>query len=282
MKVTNISATLALGVVLSLISSANGAQYLTVNGQDVEAVTMEMGKLYSVEVVSTDSASYVAYVGFDNGVALGDFSHVQTKPEAGNLASFGEHDEPAFYGYYLSAAGFSPPPSAGAHFVFQYQPQQIGETDIKLYDQTLESAIDSVHVTAIRPTMGTAFTYQGRLIDDYEVADGLYDFQFSLFNLQSGGEQLGSTVDFNDLDVVDGQFAVPLDFGEDIFDGNAVWLETTVAHADGSEPNTLTRICRQANIAKTPHARCTVCIRRQRRPGRPDRTVPGLNSDLPF
>ena len=29
--------------------------------------------------------------------------------------------------------------------------------------------------------VGTAFTYQGRLIDSNNAADGLYDFQFKLF-----------------------------------------------------------------------------------------------------
>ena len=30
--------------------------------------------------------------------------------------------------------------------------------------------------------MGTAFTYQGRLIDANNAADGLYDFQFKLYD----------------------------------------------------------------------------------------------------
>jgi hypothetical protein len=87
--------------------------------------------------------------------------------------------------------------------------------------------------------MGTAFTYQGRLIDANDAADGLYDFQFKLFDANVAGAQQGGTVDINDLDVIDGYFTVELDFGSEVFDGNAVWLETTVAHADGSDPCTL-------------------------------------------
>ncbi len=87
--------------------------------------------------------------------------------------------------------------------------------------------------------MGTVFTYQGRLIDANNTADGLYDFAFRLFDDPCSGIQQGSIIDINDLDVIDGYFTVELDFGSDVFDGNAVWLETTVAHADGSDPCTL-------------------------------------------
>jgi len=87
--------------------------------------------------------------------------------------------------------------------------------------------------------MGTAFTFQGRLLDEGRPADGLYDFEFKLFDADEGGNQKGNTVDFNDLDVIDGHFVVELDFGSSVFNGSAVWLETTVMHADGSDPCTL-------------------------------------------
>ena len=87
--------------------------------------------------------------------------------------------------------------------------------------------------------MGTAFTYQGRLIDANEAADGLYDFEFKLFDDPCTGTQQGGPIDVNDLDVIDGYFTVELDFGSDVFNGDARWLETTVSHADGSDPCTL-------------------------------------------
>jgi len=87
--------------------------------------------------------------------------------------------------------------------------------------------------------MGTAFTYQGRLIDANSAAEGLYDFQFKLFDANESGTQKGPTIDVNDLDVIDGYFTVELDFGPDIFTGEARWLETTVAQSDGSDPCTL-------------------------------------------
>ncbi len=76
--------------------------------------------------------------------------------------------------------------------------------------------------------MGTAFTYQGRLVDANSPAEGLYDFEFAVYDAIEGGSQQGSTVDVNDLDVIDGYFTVPLDFGSSVFTGDARWLEIGV------------------------------------------------------
>lgn len=102
--------------------------------------------------------------------------------------------------------------------------------------------------------MGTAFTYQGHLMDQQKPADGLYDFQFKLYdsNDPCTGAQLGSTIDINDLDVIDGHFIVELDFGSGIFDGNAVWLETRVVESPmGSDPSALRPLL---ELTPTPYA----------------------------
>ena len=41
----------------------------------------------------------------------------------------------------------------------------------------------------------TAFTYQGRLNDGSDAANGQYDFRFRLYNAQSGGSQVGMTLE---------------------------------------------------------------------------------------
>ena len=66
--------------------------------------------------------------------------------------------------------------------------------------------------------VGTAFTYQGRLIDANAAADGEYDLRFGLYDSNSDGNQVGGDIDVNDIDVIDGYFTVELDFG-DVFDG---------------------------------------------------------------
>jgi hypothetical protein len=78
----------------------------------------------------------------------------------------------------------------------------------------------------------TAFTYQGRLVDAKSPADGEYDFQFRLFDDPNAGSQQGSVIDINDLDVIDGYFTVELDFGSDVFNGDARWLQISVMPGD--------------------------------------------------
>jgi len=102
--------------------------------------------------------------------------------------------------------------------------------------------------------MGTGFTYQGRLIDANVPADGLYDLQFKLYDANVGGTQKGSTIDVNELDVIDGQFTVLLDFGSNVFDGGAVWLEIGVRPGSLKDPNTYTKLSPRQEVTPTPYA----------------------------
>src|SRR5262245_11081665 len=71
----------------------------------------------------------------------------------------------------------------------------------------------------------TAFTYQGKLTDAGNAANGLYDLQFQLFD--DTDTQQGPTLTLDDVQVTNGIFTVQLDFG-DVFDGNARSLEISV------------------------------------------------------
>src|SRR5437870_1199663 len=75
---------------------------------------------------------------------------------------------------------------------------------------------------------GTAFTYQGRLSDSGQPANGSYDLTFSLFGTSSGGSQVGATLTNSALGVSNGLFTVLLDFGAGIFSGADRWLEIGV------------------------------------------------------
>ncbi|MCX5638523.1 MAG: hypothetical protein NTX52_12640, partial [Planctomycetota bacterium] len=102
--------------------------------------------------------------------------------------------------------------------------------------------------------MGTAFTYQGRLVDANKPADGLYDLQFKLYDANVAGTQKGSTIDVNEMDVIEGLFTVLLDFGSNVFDGNAVWLEIGVRPGSLKDPNTYTTLSPRQEITPTPYA----------------------------
>ncbi len=102
--------------------------------------------------------------------------------------------------------------------------------------------------------LGTAFTYQGHLYDANYVADGLYDFQFKLFDAVSDGNQISVDVNRPDIDVIDAYFTVKLDFGSDVFDGNAVWLEIGVRPGEQSDPCEYTFLSPRQEVMPTPYA----------------------------
>ena len=107
-------------------------------------------------------------------------------------------------------------------------------------------------VSAAGP-VGTAFTYQGRLIDANNAADGLYDFQFKLYDANVAGTQKGSTIDVNKLDVIDGYFTALLDFGS-VFDGNDRWLAIGVRAGELKDPNVYTVLSPRQKVTPTPYA----------------------------
>lgn len=81
--------------------------------------------------------------------------------------------------------------------------------------------------SAAEEPAGTAFTYQGDLEERDTPVDGTVNFEFSLWDDPTDtdpevwlGPMLSRTVY-----VEEGQFNVILDFGEDVFSGNARWLE---------------------------------------------------------
>src|SRR5271167_4299224 len=66
---------------------------------------------------------------------------------------------------------------------------------------------------------GTAFTYEGRLNDGGNPANGSYDLTFSLFNVSSGGSAVAGPLTKSTVGVTNGLFTVVLDYGSGIFNG---------------------------------------------------------------
>ncbi|MFQ5805247.1 MAG: hypothetical protein ACE5I3_02215 [Phycisphaerae bacterium] len=88
--------------------------------------------------------------------------------------------------------------------------------------------------------LGTEFTYQGQLNEAGVPIDGLTDFEFRLWDAESGGNQIGWPATVREVNVVNGLFTVQLDFGSSAFEGDACWLEITVTYPSGSGvPTTL-------------------------------------------
>jgi len=107
-------------------------------------------------------------------------------------------------------------------------------------------------VTQAAP-VGTAFTYQGRLLDANIPADRPYDFQFTLYDDPNGDIQKGNTINKNDVDVIDGYFTVQLDFGSGVFDGNERWLKIGVRPSEANDP-TYTALSPRQKVTPAPYA----------------------------
>ena len=103
------------------------------------------------------------------------------------------------------------------------------------------------------PSLGS-FTYQGVLSDAGGPANGLFDFQFSLYPASTGtNSQVDTTLFYPAVSVSNGLFAVSLDFpmANSSFDGNDRWFEIAVKPVLGT--NFVTLSPRQ-KITATPYA----------------------------
>ncbi len=86
---------------------------------------------------------------------------------------------------------------------------------------------------------GTAFTYQGRLGDSGQPANGIYDLTFSLFYTNSGGSRAAGPLTNSAVVMTNGLFTLTLDFGGGIFNGSNVWLEIAARTNGGGNFTTL-------------------------------------------
>ncbi len=92
----------------------------------------------------------------------------------------------------------------------------------------------------------TPFSFQGMLTDSVKKPlTGSYDLTFKLFDAETAGTQVGSTVAIPGVSVNAGVFSVALDFGLTVFNGERRWLEVTVG-ADVMTP--------RSEITSAPYA----------------------------
>jgi hypothetical protein len=82
---------------------------------------------------------------------------------------------------------------------------------------------------------GNAITYQGQLKADGSAVNSPTDLRFSLFNAATGGTQVGFIVTQNAVDVADGLFTTPIDFGVNPYTSNQnLFLQIEVRNPAGS------------------------------------------------
>ena len=82
-------------------------------------------------------------------------------------------------------------------------------------------------MSEIVSAQGTAFTYQGRLNDAVNPANGQYDLTFALFDASTNGNAIGAALTNAAVPVANGLFTTNLDFGP-VFTGTNYWLSVGV------------------------------------------------------
>ena len=108
----------------------------------------------------------------------------------------------------------------------------------------------SVQAQAV--TLGSGFTYQGRLTDGGSPANGVYDLRFVLYDDEIAGASVGGVVEKADVTVTNGIFVTNLDFGASAFNGDARWME--IAVRPGTSTGAYTALSPRQAVTSTPYA----------------------------
>jgi len=118
---------------------------------------------------------------------------------------------------------------------------------------------------------GTGFTYQGQLKNATGLVNGVCDFQFSLWDADSAGTQVGSTQSIAAVNVSGGLFTVQLNgagqFGASAFNGQGRWVQVAVKCA--GDPVSTTLSPRQP-LTPTPYALAIPGLRTEQNPTSPN------------
>jgi carbonic anhydrase/acetyltransferase-like protein (isoleucine patch superfamily) len=96
----------------------------------------------------------------------------------------------------------------------------------------------------------TEFTYQGRLTSSAQNATGSFDFEFRLFDAETGGTEIAVRQQFG-VPVTGGIFSVKLDFGAN-FNGQARFLEVS-ARVTGT-PDAFSILTPRQSFTSAPYA----------------------------
>lgn len=100
--------------------------------------------------------------------------------------------------------------------------------------------------------LGTHLTYQGQLKGAGMPDIGTADFRLALFDAETDGSQVGSTLNKSNVAIVGGLFTISLDFGAGAFSGDARWIEVAVRSPSGA--GGFTTLTPRQPLTATPYA----------------------------
>jgi N-acetylneuraminic acid mutarotase len=92
----------------------------------------------------------------------------------------------------------------------------------------LLTLLASLAFSAHAAPLGSTITYQGKLHEAGQPANGTFEFEFVLYDAPTGGNVVGPVVTREEVPVVQGVFTLQLDFGPGAFNGDARWMQIYV------------------------------------------------------
>lgn len=110
--------------------------------------------------------------------------------------------------------------------------------------------------TPTQAPVGAAFTYQGHLKENGAPVTDTCDFQFALWDAETGGSQVGATITKLEVGVDTGRFTAQLDFGSAAFEGDARWLAIAARCPAGA--GNYTPLTPRQPLTTTPYALYTM------------------------
>jgi hypothetical protein len=119
------------------------------------------------------------------------------------------------------------------------------------------SVLVPLALAAAASAQSTAFTYQGRLKNGTQLATGLHDFRFTLFNAASGGVPIGSPQCVDNIFVTEGLFTAAIDFGQQFVTTDGRFLQIEVRADSGltcSNPAGLLLLGPRQPLTAAPYA----------------------------
>lgn len=86
------------------------------------------------------------------------------------------------------------------------------------------------------PLAAAPFSYQGRLVDNNQPAQGEYELRFRLYDAANAGAVVGTELNFPTVGVTNGLFTLALDFGPGVFTGADRWVELAARPKGSADP----------------------------------------------
>jgi hypothetical protein len=99
--------------------------------------------------------------------------------------------------------------------------------------------------------LDAAFTYQGRLTEGGQTADGVYELRFAIYDAVTDGVVLAGPLTNSPVVVANGLFTTTLDFGPGVFTGDTCWLAIAVRTNGGGA---FTPLSPRQRLTSTPYA----------------------------